>query len=81
MSMYAVVSNDSLVVKYVEAGDIEGLQRLFSAGEAIPYMICIQKRNLHNRETPGAKRMETWFERGNLLEVCKRFIFPGHELI
>ena len=71
MSIYTVVSNDSLVVKYVKAGDIEGLQRLFSAGEASPYMVCAQEMDFYEMETHGAQLFESWGIRSNLLEVCQ----------
>ena len=42
MHVYAVVSSDSLVVRYTHEGDIEGLQQLFSLGKASPHTICIE---------------------------------------
>jgi len=41
MCMYGIVSSDSLVARYTEEGDIEGLQLLFSLGKASPHTICI----------------------------------------
>jgi hypothetical protein len=41
ISAYAVVSDDSLVAKYVRDGNIEGLQRLFSQGKASPFSIIV----------------------------------------
>lgn len=38
---YAVVSFDSLVAEYTMDGNIEGLQRLFSQGEASPFTVCL----------------------------------------
>lgn len=42
MSVYAVVSSDSLVAKYAYDGNVEGLKQLFSQGEASPFTICLQ---------------------------------------
>jgi hypothetical protein len=41
ISAYAIVSFDSLVAEYTMDGNIEGLQRLFSQGEASPFTICL----------------------------------------
>lgn len=41
MSVYACVSLDSLVVFYTYTGNIEGLRRLFSQGEASPFTVCL----------------------------------------
>ena len=42
ISAYAVVSDDSLVAKYVRDGNIEGLQRLFSQGKASPFSVIVR---------------------------------------
>jgi hypothetical protein len=41
MCMYGIVSSDSLVARYTDEGDIEGLQLLFSLGKASPHTICM----------------------------------------
>ncbi|KAH8801458.1 hypothetical protein F5884DRAFT_862155 [Xylogone sp. PMI_703] len=41
MKMYAVVSPESLVVKYIQRDNMRGLQRLFSLGKASPFTICL----------------------------------------
>jgi hypothetical protein len=41
ISTYACVSSDSLVAKYTRGGNVEGLQQLFSRGEASPFTVCL----------------------------------------
>jgi hypothetical protein len=65
MRIYAIVSSDSLVVRYTEKGDIEGLQQLFLLGQASPYTICMESEP---RET------HSHFSRP-LLRVGKRFSY------
>jgi len=65
MLVYAVLYPDSLIVKYTESGDIDGLQRLFSIGEASPNMICLQ----HRYSRDSTRFDGEYYERGTLLQV------------
>lgn len=42
ISVYAYVSSNSLVASYTRDGNVEGLQRLFSRGEASPFTVCLE---------------------------------------
>jgi hypothetical protein len=42
ISIYSCVSDDSLVAKYTMDGNVEGLRRLFSQGEASPFTVCLK---------------------------------------
>ena len=66
MSMYAVVSAESLVVKYTKAGDIEGLQHLFSAGIASPFTFWLDERRIIDVDGREIGIRSTG---GNLLQV------------
>lgn len=63
LSTYAVVSSDSLVAKYTRDGNIEGLQYLFSRGEASPFTICVKK--IYSADGGNVKSSSE-----TLLEVC-----------
>jgi hypothetical protein len=62
ISVYALVLHDSLVARYTIDGNVEGLQQLFSEGEASPLTVCVEI-------LPNG-----WVQRRTLLEV--RFKFP-----
>ena len=58
ISIYSCVSYDSLVAKYIRDGNVEGLQRLFSQGEASPFIICL--RTLSNGNVWRRSLLEVW---------------------
>jgi hypothetical protein len=62
ISVYAYVLHDSPVAKYTMDGNVEGLQILFSRGEASPFAVCLYIRP------------DGWFRTRTLLEV--RIIYP-----
>ena len=70
MSIYAVVSPESLVVRYTLEGNLDGLKELFSLGAASPFTICME-----------SKYMSTSHFSRPLLQVSKVFPMYIHELM
>jgi hypothetical protein len=52
-STYAYVPKNSLVVQYTKAGNIKGLQQLFSSGQASPFSIFSSGRSRYNETLLG----------------------------
>ncbi|KAE9378461.1 hypothetical protein N431DRAFT_479482 [Stipitochalara longipes BDJ] len=77
ISTYAIVPFDSLVVEYCGHGDIEGLQRLFSQGEASPFTICL---DTHGGTTYERTLLEIGAEIGNF-KLCEFLINQSANLV